>query len=507
MKRGKRSMRIPVVTAVVVVFLAVSHSISVPVAKSLNAAPPGCWNDDGPGCACFVDTGAWLPIGLTISEIATSTLGTIVATIDADGDGTEEGGKPYYQMCLGANSRIAAQNMAWTIEMFGASHREAWCSETISYWHREAGIPFAGGLRNVTWHLTWQCTNAYALQTFYRVQEEITGGRGRWIDWWELDYQDFRPGVNAPVPGAYVKIQKCEIGEDGEPDWKSCGDTCHSMMIDTMTVYRRPSGEVVRIEVEFIEGNAGSDHVVRNTRDVDDLLSVTPYGDEGFPGGRRIVGFGIDLDSGGSPIYGRPITYITSSAPLVGPPDPDASSRGRWRLVAQDPLVRELADYARMLHLQGGIEIWCSHPRVGGTSALPDGRRVRWTFPADLPGMVTIAIDLKQEHPLAIRGVYLKWSDEGVPDWMRVYWADAGAQKQRAAVPRLHATAGGVAISWHPDLPVPVLFQDSGTDVQYLMIELPTGKALTLEELGFVYAWPGGSDAVENLLVETTPAI
>jgi len=488
---------------VVAVMMVGSHTVPVTTTPTLAPvnAPAGCWNDDGPGCSCFTDTGDWLPSGATINAIATSTLGTIASCLPSSKP--TEGGKPYYQMCLGANSAVTAHNMAWTIDLFGQCDRQAWCSETISYWHREAGIPYSGGLRNTSWHLAWQCPNTNALHTFYRVEEEIAGGRGRWIDWWELDYDDFRPGVNAPVPGAYVKIQKCEIGADGQPDWKDCNGTCHSMMVDTMTVYRTSSGDIQRVAVEFIEGNAGADHEVRNTRDVDDLLSVTPLGDDDFAGSKRIVGFGIDLSPDGTPIYGRSISYVTVPAS----PDPDSTLPGTWRVTAQAPLVRELADYARRLQLEGGIETWCSHPRIQGTSRLPDGHLVRWALPADLPGVVTVAIDLKQEHPLKIWGIYLDWSTQGVPEWIRVWWAGADGAKKPATVPRLRVTGAGRVLEWHPDMPVPVLFDSSGADVQYIMIELPTGEALTLEELSFVYKWPGGEDAAENRIEKTIPAI
>ena len=169
----------------------------------------GCLVADHPAFKCFVDDGAWTPTGTTINDIARSTLGTIESCP------VDHGGKPYYQMVLGFDSAIAAEIMAIHIEAWGlADSRNAWCSETISYWHRHAGLPYDRGYRNDTWHLTWQCPHSDALQTFYIVEENLSSGRGRWIEGIRLNYDDLRPGINAPAPGSYVLVRQYDEAKD-----------------------------------------------------------------------------------------------------------------------------------------------------------------------------------------------------------------------------------------------------------------------------------------------------
>ncbi len=67
-----------------------------------------------------------------------------------------------------------------------------------------------GGYRT-NWDMNGQHSNTESLRAFYTVEEAL-GGRGRWIEWQDLDYSDFRLGVNAPVPGPYVLIRECNNG-------------------------------------------------------------------------------------------------------------------------------------------------------------------------------------------------------------------------------------------------------------------------------------------------------
>ena len=183
----------------------------------------GCCNSDAPECDCFDDTGAWDPVPGFLTHVAHATLGTHVSCVS-------HGGKPYYQMRLGLNSRSAAQIFACALQEAPAlippefAVRDDWCSEAISYWHREAEIPYRGGYRGSEWILDWQLDTTYQLETFYVTEEGRAGGRGRWIHWDEIDYTDFRPGINAPVPGSYILIRR--INASG--DWIGTSRRCSS---------------------------------------------------------------------------------------------------------------------------------------------------------------------------------------------------------------------------------------------------------------------------------------
>jgi len=191
-----------------------------------------CCNDDGPGCACFHDSGSWNPSGTWIQDVANMTLGTTESCLD-------DGGKPYYQMRLGLSDINLANAMACLWEVLGDPHeREAWCSEAISYWHRKEGIPYITGYFSFPWHLDWQLEDAVAIRAFYMIEEILPWGRGRWIDHHEpdyLDYEDFRTGENIPVPGSYVFIQQYIKTGPSSGTWLDCS---HSLMIDSMFVYR-----------------------------------------------------------------------------------------------------------------------------------------------------------------------------------------------------------------------------------------------------------------------------
>lgn len=432
-----------------------------------------CCIGDNPGCLCFVDTGAWDPSGPDIQAIAHDTVGTRESCLP-------NGGKPYYQMQLGIDDRSLAQMLGCAYEslddlyriigltIFSLVPRSAWCSEAVSYWHREAGIPYPTGYRNSTFFLDWKLNTTYAIQTFYET-EESAGGRGRWINWDELDYGDFRPGENAPVPGAYVLIRKYDAEEEG---WIRSGS--HSMMIDEMTVYLDPPGRVMRVEATILEGNAGNK--VRADRVLEDILSLTPAGDKWIPGQRKILGFGIDLDARGNPIYtrsklrwvrARKRTSIDVKHPAVR--DPIWESQFA-------PLVRELAKYSKIVR---------HGPKVRGEGfrpkGIPDGR-LKWIFPER---GAAVEIDLLAVHPLPIKGLILSW--EGyIPRGIQVEWAGADRRFREVQVPELAELSG----AFRGTFPFPIVFGKTGVKVRYVRIHLPSqGRKVTLAELRFVYDW------------------
>ena len=453
-----------------------------------------CCNDDGPNCLCFDaaapgTTPEWDPNGDWIQDIAKQTVGIIESCPPSNG------GRPYYQICMGINDEMLATLVACGIQVMGiANTRQAWCSETISYWHREAGIPYSNGYGKSTWGGDWLLTSSNAIQLFYQTEEQLSNGRGRWIDWFDLDYSNPQMGVSVPLPGAYVKIQEY----DPTLGWVNYASTSHSMMIDEMTIYRNSSGQIVRIEATILEGNSGDR--VKDTRIISDLCAVTPAGTQYISGSRKIVGFGIDLDVCGNPIY-DPKRLHSGAEPGSAPPCGAAAT------IAYDvtnlPQVDDLVRYAAMVQQQG-ISI-TGFPSIGPLAELPGGG-VSWTLPRTFPADSWILIDLLDEHPLPILGLFLDWGRDSewspakrvVPEF-KVWWAGNGLRWQAAYVPRLELPLGGLVVSWHPGVPVPVPFSLDGVDTRYILIEFPEGlteKAI-LDDLRIVHDW-GIGDAEEN---------
>ena len=494
-------------TTITMVGFVVTGSFS---GEDVRSNPFTCCNDDGPGCACFHDSGSWNPSGTWIQDVALATLGTKESCVS-------DGGKPYYQMRIGISDIDLADDYACWFETVGDLYgREAWCSEAISYWHMKKGIPYSTGFRNSTWYLDWQLTNTNAIRTFYTTEELLSGGRGLWIDHNDpdyLDYDNFVPGENAPVPGAYVYIrQYVETGPDSGM-WVGCN---HSMMVDSMFIYRKYFPlEITRVKVTLLEGNSGpaGEGRVKNTRVIEDIYQATPAGSSyvTYCGGdtvRKIVGFGIDLDTDGDPFYDSDrLQYLASSyeAPEFDP-WPDITDVVWDQIYA--PLVLQLADYAKTLGEPGpkvtSSSEWIEMPEYPNPR-IPDGVGIRWVFPSDLdryePNGVIIEIDLMDEHPLPIRGIVLGWDSGYLPQGYSVEWADGGGRYQGAAVP----VWAGIPL---PDesciIPIPIIFHNPGVSVRYVRFIFPYRtftEAGSLEELRFLYDWGPDDDASSNPLV------
>jgi hypothetical protein len=474
-------------------------AVAIIVCTGVLALAP-CYYSDSPDCLCFDDTAAWDPTGTWIQDIALDTVGTKESCVS-------DGGKPFYQMRLGLNSRSSATEMATVLEWLSGFcpplyEREAWCSETISYWHREAGIPYSTGYRGSTWLLDWQLTNTGAIRTFYLVEEQlgpllgpiaIQGGRGRWIDWSDLDYSDFRPGINAPAPGSYVLMRKYD---DATATWID-GKYSHSMMINEMTIHRNASWDVVRVEVSLLDGNWGNQ--VRDTGTLEDLIAYTPAGSRWFDTDRKILGFAVDLDSSGFPIYDPDRRHLeldldgdvprTKSFPTKDP---------MWeRFYA--PLVQELVDYA--VKVKDGPKV-TGPSSVIGKGLIPDGKAVAWVFGSELSHTqakaVEIAVDLLQDHPLLLKGIALCWEGT-IPTGYSVRYAADGQRYKEVSAPDI----GSLALSSQrlSTVLIPIAFGEESTRVRMLQLCFPAGSLpgeAKLTELRFIYDWGPGKDAEFN---------
>ncbi|MBN2449962.1 MAG: hypothetical protein JXR77_06215, partial [Lentisphaeria bacterium] len=366
--------------------------------------------------------------------------------------------------------------------------------------------PGAGG-----WYLSWQITNTAGMQSWYMVEEEVNG-RGRWLSWNQLDYQNPILGETLPVPGAYVLLEAYE-----NDTWLGTG-TSHSMMIDEMTVYYTVLGIVDHVSVTILEGNASDE--VRNTRSIPDILQVIPGAPDwvdttsgGTP--RKIRGFGIDLDgNGGNPLYDPDrLHYIFVADWTPQLIDPVFPFSPEWDTHFEQ-LTHELTGYAERLRTKKGIRLRSSDRRRMSPRALPDASEGAWAIPPPGTGRrarkpLVLEIDLRAVHPLPVRGLMLAWAQDACPpaSAYRVLFGVRKGNLAEAAVvpmpPRADALAQMGVIDDGGDglTQVPVIFDDPGAPVRYVRLVFPPGEPLkeaVLHAIRFLYDWGPFEDSPEN---------
>jgi hypothetical protein len=463
-----------------------------------------CDEPDAPDCVCFVDGGEWDPGGpavypftVFIQDVAEESLppgpgtdgveescacnalwGCDWDTDPADPDDNfENGGKPYWQMVLGANSEDLA---LWWAELLAdesvtmsLTHREAWCSETVSYWHRESAIPYLRGYLS-DWWPHWRISNVGDLKAWYEAAEDA-GGRGRWIEATEVDYGDFELGVNAPVPGAYIALAEYDDVADEYPDlvWS------HSVIVDEMTVHRDGHGDVFQVEIDLLEGNSGNR--VRDDHHWDDLLTITPQGsgwEAWWPGAdgimgtpddirRKVYGIGIDLDTYGQPYYDPARLHEVDHPGMLRAvlPSPVIPGDDAWDDYAV--FLPSLIAYAKIA-IQEGAGHLKSGLIPGGFQPLPDGTPQHELYiPEEFVG--TITVQFPAPHPMAIEGLELTWGEGAVPSGYGVTFYDDSQQGVVATVPDLgnHIPPAGLPAM------VPVVLDTAMTNVVAVQLFFP----------------------------------
>ena len=440
------------------------------------------YQPDEYGAPCFVDGGAWDPSGGYIQDIAKATLGTVEScacsgtpgcTWDPDPANNsvefKNAGKPYYQMTLDCNEPFEAYSMAWTLantDWDPPQGRGEWCTEAVSYWHKHAHIPYETGYGEDPSDWAWLVTGAPDLVDWYRAQEALADGRGRFIEHDELSYDDIELGVNVPVPGAYVPIRGYYTANH---TWKSWRDTGHSLIVDEMWIYQDALGEVCRIEVTLLEGNSGD--MVWNARPAwTDIIDLTPEGSSSLGSKeRKIYGFGIDLDEDGKPIYDPDrLHYVTDPGVICTRLlSPVATLDPFW----DEDRYKRLVDYARIIDEHGGPGITSTSIKTG--NRLPDGSKTQWYFPAGLKEEV-ITIDLRDAYPLPLQGIEFRWSnDTYVPEKVEysVQFAGEKGEYQNAAMPNVTIPTDKV------NPPIPCRFDPDGPvkEVRYIRLVFPEG--------------------------------
>jgi hypothetical protein len=475
---------------------------------TLTAAPSAVavcnFEPDAPDCtSCFLYHQYWNPWGAWIQDIAERTV-----DIQESCTVVDDGGQPYYEMVLGCLSSSQAQvasSLIWTLDQLDLPSplhgREEWCSETVSFWHREAEIPYDNGYFSPLWHHNWQNYSVAEMKTWYETEEALVesplqpfAGRGRWISYRDLDYENFELGVTVPVPGSYMSICGMYFYLANSAYWKDLGETGHSLMIDEMTIHLDSSGDVFQVEATFLEGNSGKQ--VTDGRYLDDLLKYTPAGTGWIPTERKIYGFGVDLDEQGDPIYDPSRLHYEYHPAVLKPPylEPADVADPDWEQVLAQRTSR-LRAYARMVAQNRGPAVSSTGPVQ--VSGMPDNHSVEWVFPGPLSEPVQVVVDLLDEHPVPIQGLALRWSGSLPPYGYRVQYAGKDGKWVEALVPEFPTPAG----TGSPPL-APISFSDTGGKrVRYLRFLFPAGSFFdrtTLRELTFFYDFGPFEDSADN---------
>lgn len=438
----------------------------------------GCWTDT-PGCPCFIDGGAWDPPVQALTEVARSTLGTEESCVS-------EGGKPYYQMCIGLNKKDHCEIMALLgrVGWVSLPDRGYWCSEAVSYWHREAAVPYEKGYARPDDPNSWKKTNTMKLATWYRT-EESSGGRGLWIDGVDIDYNNFVPGVNAPCPGAFVALDACTISNSGLVTWSDTD--YHSLIIDDMTVYKDINHKIFKVQVDFIEGN--SSHKVKVDTKLsgeDHILSYTVKGPDWIGSNRKIYGFGIDLDSRGRAIMSKPVKYIDYGdvaiiMPVIRIISQTSDSWTKFYL----PLEKSIAAYRAKVKKAGGIKFNSNIPGSAFKS-LPTVK-TPWTFAPNPKIQSEVLIDLTDVYPEAVTRFVLGF-DTFIPVGFKMAYAGTDKKFTNAVV----GSKVDAVLPKKPGMQLPLSFKlqgdGSGKKIRYIKLSFPRGllrENAKLTELSF----------------------
>ncbi len=472
-----------------------------------------CDEPDAPDCTCFVDGGEWDPGGpavypftVFIQDVARESLplapgldgveescacpGWPGCTWDPDtGDpdnNFDNSGKPYWQMVLGANSEVRA--LSWAELMADGTvtiewpEREAWCSETVSYWHRESAIPYLRGYLSDWWE-TWRISRVADLKLWYETAEG-SGGRGRWINATEISYSDFELGVTVPVPGSYIAVAEYDDMTNSYPDmiWS------HSQIVDEMTVHRDGHGNVFQVEITLLEGNSGNR--VRDDRRYDDLLTVTPQGsgwshhfagDDGIMGTaddirRKIYGVGVDLDQFGQPYYDPARLHEVDHPGMLRAvlPSPVTTTDDDWE--DYSVILPWLIQYAVVAQQKGGSRLK-SGLSQSGFQPLPNGEPENELYvPDNFVG--TITMQFPAPHPLPIEGIELTWAAGSLPMGYTVdFYYDDGVQQgmMSGTVPDLANFSPSVQFQGLPVM-VPVVMDAAMANVVAVQLFFPDGS-------------------------------
>ncbi len=467
---GQITRPLVIATLLVLTFLPVAPAVA------------NCIISDLPDCTCDHIGGTW-PVTAPPGNLIDIARQTYVSSATSTRTScARHRGQAYWQIQMQRRTPADAHQVAHFfpdyVEDFPA---QAWCTETVAFWHLEAELPYPIGYSTVTnpgarnHYPSPRVEGTADLRLWYKEEERLRvedglATRGRWVDGGELDYANFEPGVNGPCPGAYQQLEG-QVYFGDLPDWSGPSDT-HSQVVDSMIVYRLGgvTGPVQQIDVRLIEGNIGLDSIpdtlgvnflrsrVKNSTWYQDIIDFTVLGDSVISGRRKIRGWGIDLDAGGDPIYdaSRIRTLVTPLTFIYPPPAPPDTS--------DDSTINLFRVYHSQT--QGNIAVTTNSTAVqtGGTIAHPTNHWLIAAAPHPVDP-VYIDIDLLANHPFRVRGVEIHWKDGKFPNEFQVWWA---AQNGQIFTKTVTKATGAPTPPSGVDFTVPVAFApDSGYVVRY----------------------------------------
>jgi hypothetical protein len=433
----------------------------------------------------------WDPTGDLIT-VALETLDTTECCIP-------NGGKPFYQMQMGF-SHMTEAHLAGAGLLF--VKRSAWCTETVGYWHLRARSPYPNGY-STWWHPSWQLRNTTQIRQWYQTEEAIHG-HGRWIDAESLDLNDFRPGYNAPCPGAYQQI----MGYAPEADWWFGSGDAHSQIISTMTVYVLGDGTVVDFDLNMLEGNSGNR--VNNENVYESAPRYTPQGGNtsddfiGWPEKRRkIRGWGIDLDADGNPICYEDRIFYRPWSPDLPPPHPEFVPRPVEIDQVDRAAVKKNMDFARAVAEDGGPTISFGDGQEM-VAELPSPTSP-WVVEDDVFEVDRASVYIKYPKPLPdpVEMVEIRFAGTNIPEEVTVVAKEYG-RKTLLGHPRGKIRNREVSLELAADMPTAILIFDKAITAKKFRIGLkrrPTesGGSVKITNLSFhAYLDPAHEDSDIN---------
>jgi len=175
-----------------------------------------CALPDVPSCACYAGGGQW-----PLAEVPGDVVATARGLVGAATSCLVHRGQPYWQVQLQIDSPDLSEFVALVAPgIANVFPPQAWCTEAVALWHREAQVPYPEGYQSFLWPTTF-VQNVNTLRTWYEAEDwwrTYFGGntRGRWINGGELDYAHFIPGVNGPCPGAYQALDSDPTNDKAE---------------------------------------------------------------------------------------------------------------------------------------------------------------------------------------------------------------------------------------------------------------------------------------------------
>src|SRR5262245_58365034 len=140
------------------------------------AARAHCLFPDLPDCACYTGYPSWPLVPIAGDVIGTARLSHFSPALSILTRCRRPGVQPYWQLQLPETSPTSAARVDhfFPFTPISAPPR-AWCTETVAFWHRPAGVPYVNGYGTPGPFLFWNhhpssyVTDTDEMRTWYKV--------------------------------------------------------------------------------------------------------------------------------------------------------------------------------------------------------------------------------------------------------------------------------------------------------------------------------------------------